>query len=240
MCKEELQNIRLKGTQLITEKENAAATKSTYAIQGNQLYCPKEMVSPQGMLRVADSRTRPMHGKLMEMLQAAPCLCSQRGKHQTSCVPGREASPGSEWTNSVPWWLWCTAMVDRNWSGIFWWLQVALGCPQTACNILEVRLQLQRGEHIMPLQKVSWLSNFATMMGWSGPICLCFSMCNRILILNKLILDVDFTEVDPPHCPHANLLACWNLSTCLNLLQAFSAQNNRATTVAYPKELRLN
>ena len=54
MCKEELQNIKLKVTQLITEKENAAATKSTYAIQGNQLYCPKEMVSPRGTLR--DSR----------------------------------------------------------------------------------------------------------------------------------------------------------------------------------------
>ena len=51
MCKEELQNIQLKVTQLLTEKEEAATTQSAYAIYGDQLYCPKEMVSPRGILR---------------------------------------------------------------------------------------------------------------------------------------------------------------------------------------------
>ena len=55
MCKEELQNIQLKVTQLLTEKEKAATTQSEYAIHGDQLYCPKEMVSPQGTLRNSKS-----------------------------------------------------------------------------------------------------------------------------------------------------------------------------------------
>ena len=55
MCKEELQNIQLKVTQLLTEKEKAATTQSEYAIHGDQLYCPKEMVSPRGTLRNSKS-----------------------------------------------------------------------------------------------------------------------------------------------------------------------------------------
>ena len=50
------------------------------------------------------------------------------------------------------------------------------------------------------------------------------------LSLGVLIPDVGFPKIDPPPCLHAYLLARWNLSTCLNLLQVLSARNTRATT----------
>ena len=55
MGKEELQKIQLKVTQLLTEKEKAATIQSEYAIHGDQLYCPKEMVSPRGTVRSSKS-----------------------------------------------------------------------------------------------------------------------------------------------------------------------------------------
>ena len=81
MCKEELQNIRLKVTQLLTEKENAAVTKSTYAIQGDQLYCPKEIVSPRGTLRDSRFPNTPNAWQTNGNASSSSDPCSQLGKH---------------------------------------------------------------------------------------------------------------------------------------------------------------